>query len=1049
MRSPGLTLRVYASVSSRDDALLDSPSQPGLPGSPGSIDALSFTELVEALRLEGGRSTRRRVSDELARSAALSAAQSLKPGPFGELSSHPGSVFQAAGVLRELRQGGASPESMKTARGERIEFLGRLLSLYEEALSGAGWIDGAGALEEATDRLEGEGLPRSWRRYRMVELLGFWQVTPMLRRFLKALSEQCERAELLLRLEVPAAGMDRLDGAVDGLFTELEREASGLRFLELAKEDRVAEGRPLAEVAARLFSEGPRAAAGSEASHGLRIRSVAGTAQEVRGIAAGVSQLLRQGASPESIAVVYRDVGPELCAIAEELRRRGIATAHSFGDGRVLTASRRALELLSLQRDHFPAARTAALLSARNQRAASLLARAGVRDDLLGASGGTGGYVSRLETLARRSREPLAMELRDLAEGFGMLVSCSASIPEEGLPSAFLSAWWRAISGSGLFEQELSAGLLELLQQRLRALGAAIRNLPLGAQRCSRPFFAEWMAEEVDRLVPQLEAPVSGVSLLGAEALVGRRFDHLFLGGLSEGRFPRWGRAEPPAQAGRIPAPPLLLDSDRVALNRDLGWEALPVQAGRGDSRIAFPLAQERLLFYLALTSATRSVTASYARRGPSGEQVISPFLDALCQAAGCAPVSVASQAVPGWSEAWSQEALRECCAREWAVADAPRRTRLRAIFGSYPWFNQIQASAEMEQERQQFAASADRPEGRFSGAIARADLLDALRDRFPFSRERPGSASALYQFGNCAFQGFLTYALGLREEGQVQVGEEMDARAEGIFWHAVLEQLLPRLDAQGLLGRPGDEIPDAPIDAAVDAAWKKVGTRLHLGHPALRAMGRARGRSMVRRLLSTPGSGLPVEGGVPAHFELPFGDDRAPEGWREVRIPGRTEGESDLFFKGSIDRVDQGPSGTAVIDYKSRALEAGTALYEELLVTEFQLPLYLYAARAAQSPGRPEPQAVWLSLKDGKVLSLNGLLARGGGSVESLLADDLEARSAIAETGGKNLPNSLHRIASAIRQGRFGARPHDCERCDYASVCRVSGQRQEAADAE
>ncbi|HZH04257.1 MAG TPA: PD-(D/E)XK nuclease family protein, partial [Myxococcaceae bacterium] len=490
------------------------------------------------------------------------------------------------------------------------------------------------------------------------------------------------------------------------------------------------------------------------------------------------------------------------------------------------------------------------------------------------------------------------------------------------------------------------------------------------------------------------------VSLLEAGELVGRRFPHVLLGGLSDGQFPRWARGATTAEAGRLPPAPWLSDAERIRLNRSLSREALPVSSGRDAERIRFGLAQERLLFYLSLSAATESLVLTFARRGARGEQEPSPFLDALCRWTGVAITSTAYRPVPGWNEVWTEAELRARVAIE--VAAEPQRALLQTQFGAEDWFSAALQIQEIEGERLRFFTSAEAEEGRFSGALTAPGLLGALGSKFAFSREHPWSASSLFQFGNCAYQGFLSYALGLGEEERA--GEEMDARTEGTLWHAVLEELLPTLKAQRLLGRPADEVPDSVLDAAVDEAWSRAEARAHVGHPALGRLGRARARSMVRRLLDSPGKALPFEGGEPAEVELGFGRDASPQGWREVRVPGGPD-EPDLYLRGTIDRLDRGPWGAAVIDYKSGALAPAPVLYDSLMRTEFQLPVYLYAARTA-FPGTPL-RGAWMSLKDAEPVELGPLLARRGGSLEVLLSDDPATRSRAAQDGAKNLPNA------------------------------------------
>jgi ATP-dependent helicase/nuclease subunit B len=244
-----------------------------------------------------------------------------------------------------------------------------------------------------------------------------------------------------------------------------------------------------------------------------------------------------------------------------------------------------------------------------------------------------------------------------------------------------------------------------------------------------------------------------------------------------------------------------------------------------------------------------------------------------------------------------------------------------------------------------------------------------------------------------------------------------------------------------GLLRRPPEEIPDEVIDAALEVATRRAEERHHVGHPALWRIDHDRARAMVRRVLRSEGNGLPFPQHEPHHAELAFGRGDAPAGWRSVVLPG-AGGEQDVSLEGKIDRLDRGPSGYAVVDYKSGAVRKAD-LKKELLETQFQLPIYLYAARSAGAAGAVH--AAWVGLKNGQTATLAEVLdAAKGGSLEELLSADPAVRKRADLEGRKNLANAVHRLVAELRQGHYPARPKDCEYCSYRAVCRISDRRLE-----
>jgi hypothetical protein len=338
------------------------------------------------------------------------------------------------------------------------------------------------------------------------------------------------------------------------------------------------------------------------------------------------------------------------------------------------------------------------------------------------------------------------------------------------------------------------------------------------------------------------------------------------------------------------------------------------------------------------------------------------------------------------------------------------------------PWMQHARAHSRMEAERLGHFADPGAPASAFTGRVPEAGAVLA------FGPERPLSAAALQRSANCAYQGFLADVLGL--EGAEARGEDLDAASRGNLWHAVLEALFPVLADKGLLGRSADQVPGDVLDGAVEVAVAKVIERGHVGHPELWRLAQQRARAMALRLLASPHGGLPFDGLTPTAFELAFGVEDAPGALRHVVLPAAAPGEAPIHFRGGIDRVDAGPGRVAVVDYKSGSVERRA---EDLLATEFQLPLYLYAARQAH-PGA-SLEAAWLGLKDGKALHLDQVA--GGALPDGFFSTDAEGRAAAREAGTLNFANAVHERVGAMRRGEFPVHPKECGHCRFRPVCR------------
>jgi len=252
-----------------------------------------------------------------------------------------------------------------------------------------------------------------------------------------------------------------------------------------------------------------------------------------------------------------------------------------------------------------------------------------------------------------------------------------------------------------------------------------------------------------------------------------------------------------------------------------------------------------------------------------------------------------------------------------------------------------------------------------------------------------------------------------------------------------VVEELFARLGAAGLLGRPLEEVPETLLDEALEAAAAAIVSRGPVGHPALWRLARERARAMSRRILAEPSHGLPFAQLSPQAFELKFGPGAPEDAWASVVLEGEG-GEAPIHFEGKIDRLDGAGAEVGVLDYKSGRIDSPKALREQLLTTDFQLPLYLFAARA--SGLRRARRAGWFSLRTGRTTFLSELLSDA--ELEDLLSTDPAVRARVAAEGGLNLPNAVQALVRGLRAGHFPARPKACGDCGYRAVCRISERR-------
>jgi len=528
-----------------------------------------------------------------------------------------------------------------------------------------------------------------------------------------------------------------------------------------------------------------------------------------------------------------------------------------------------------------------------------------------------------------------------------------------------------------------------------------------------RATFARWLADAASSLPVELgPGSPGGVDVLPLESLEGRPLAFLGVAGLDAASFPR--RADPS----------LLGDEERQAIHGVLGRVAVPSLVGSGEVRSAIDEAVERWRLGRAIASAGRVFVGRRRSAGGAAADVVQRLLAVT----GRQERDLSSEAVPSLEEAPGPAWARLRLALEASVAPDLRSTppdlvaaaALESVVGA-TWLADARELGAVEAERLRVGEGLS-PPGAHSGQLGpAADLVEAVTARLGGSPEGPLSSTSLTALANCPFQGLSRKVLGLEppEDGS----EELDARGRGQFLHEALEQLVKRLLALGLADADPASLPEDLVPAAVVAAAAEHTRHSTTGHPRLWALVQARTRRTLERLVRS-GKLYPFAGLRPAAAEERFGPD--------LELPAALPGERPVYFRGTLDRIDHGEAGTGVLDYKSsKRRERARA---EVLVTDFQLPLYLLALRARGE--RPPFQAGWLSLRTLEFLPL-GLDITG--PLETFLATDAATR---ISANGPNLASAVHALLAEPRSGVFPVRPRECGFCQLGSVCRISERR-------
>jgi RecB family exonuclease len=929
--------------------------------------------------------------------AELSAAQRLRAvavaaearrerlGPLRRSAGRPRFARALERLFDELQAAGVEPEEVEASAGtlEGSAYLSDVAALfggYEEVRRRSGRADAHDIAREAIAQLRRGG---SFWGGRPVFLYGFDDLTENQFELLAALAERSEVTVALPYEEGSAALAAR--GRLLGRLRELG-----------PVDERLTEATPLNTNSLLLFhltrSFGQPRPKRVEHDGSLTLLRSAGTRAEAEAIAAHVSRLLRDGAEAAEIAIALRDPsrrGPE---VAAALERNGIAAAleaevpvagTSVGGALVALleaefGTRRASDLLRYLRG--PSGFSPGRVDWFERR----LRRRRVRDAAAalvlwqGEDGAPPRDLLRLREAAERGGAGLAAEV-------GALAARMASRPLRDSGDGP-----RPPQGEGLelrAASEIASALAELAE--LRVLAPGPRELaPL--------------IEELDFRV--WSGPVEGrVRIADPYRLRAARFDHVVVGSLQEGEFPRRDRG----------ADPFLSEAQRATL----GLEP------RRDSE-----AEERYLFHACLALARESLVLSYRDSDEDGAATVrSPLIDdvrALLSPApdGAGPdpleqeLTVArdlAQVVAPLAGAPSEDELARALAAHGPVAEAPALLAQVGVEGELA----MRLLARVEGARRDEAAS------RAPGPLTNPAALESLASVPAYG------GTTLEEFDVCSYRWFAGHEL------DPQLLEPLpDPLVQGGLMHEALERLYGERPGGGPLPRP-DTL----------ATWTARGRELvaelvaerELGsHPAELAMAR-RVERLLERFLAEEAE-RESGGFEPWLLEARFGEQPDAE-----RPPLELGGWG---LHGAVDRVDRDPGGRAVvIDYKLAGQVTPRDKFEER--AKLQLPLYLLAV--AEHWGAEPVGALYHPLRGTSSRRPRGVVSAavaedlaGYGLYSNDVVEPGELEALLEETRWRAGEIVARMRAGDIRRDpgpRPGLRGHDvCPAyCTFAPICR------------
>ncbi len=920
--------------------------------------------------------------------AAATAARLPRLRPLRRSAERPGFAAAAERLLGELQASGIEPEAVEASAAtlEGSAYLGDVATIYTayaEARERLGRVDSHGIARAAIAALREDA--SFWRR--PVFLYGLDDLTPNQFDLVAALAAATE-----VTIAVPfEEGMPVVGGgARAGLIEQLRAAVPGLGE-RLCKPDPANTESHLLYALARGF--GLPGAPTTEPDPSLTLLRSAGVRGEAEAIAAAVSRLLQGGAAADEVAIALRDPGRRGPALQAALEANGIATA---------------LEA------ELPVAGTAvggalvALLEAEfgGRRAADLLRY------LRGPSGFSPGRVDWLERRLRRRRVDGVEEALLLWQG------------EEGEPPRDLLRLREAAQRSPAELATTVGRLAAVMASRpLRGEGDGPRLGPgdglelraAGAIAAALGELAELgdlapRAEELPATIAGLSfrawsGPVEGrVRIASPYRLRAGRFDHVLVGSLQDGEFPRRDRG----------ADPFLSERQRESLGLD----------PRHDRE-----AEERYLFQACLALPRRTLHLSYRDSDENGAaEARSPYLDSVRALLAPPPsgeepdpveagITIArdlAQVVEPLAEAPSEHALARALAAHGPSADAA------GLLGAAGLGGELAARLESRLDAARRAEAA----ARAPGPLTNPAVLDSLAAVAAYG------GTTLEEFDLCSYRWFANHELDPQP-----LAPPPDPLVQGGLMHATLDRLYKERPGGDPLPRPGSL---AAWDERGRAILAEVVAERELGdHPAERAM-RRRVERLLERFLGEEAA-RETGGFTPWLLEAGFGGPEIDSERPALELGG-------WGLHGAIDRVDRAADGRAVVvDYKLSGSVTPREKFEER--AKLQLPLYLLAAEELW--GVTPVGAIYHPLRGTSTRRPRGVVAAE--SAADLAGYDLYSRDVVPEQElGELLEETRGRAATIVARIRAGEisrdpgpraplRGHDvCPKfCEFAPICR------------
>jgi len=1043
-------------------------------GGPRVLTFIQFAVLVLERHAPEVQPIHPLVEDELLARIVEGLAGEGKITYHAQVLNFHGFVRAVRAFIMELKRAEITPDDFARFAGRRgatarDRELSAIYSRYQKTLRDLNLYDEEGRFWWAK-LLVSEGKLGPFARLKRLFLDGFYDFTPAQLGLMEVLAGRGVELAMTLPLEEDSKRKELFESAEATLERLRERFEPKLQVLPVkdpAKPD-------LAWVGRHLFSRG--VPANPPTPESIQLIETPGAAAEVREIAREIKRLHVEESVPlERVAVVFRSLADYRDIVEDVFDEFGIPVRIGRGVRLSLTSvGQLVLHVLRVSAEGWRSRDVMSLLKSNYVSASSvglggevlplarfeeLAAEAGI---IRGRESWTRslrvlrtGIVSQIESAemdfddeVRHRTEPdeLREKVRRLEEAERVsenLLRLFDGIEQAGTATTLVEALLgvlRRLDVEGNIlrgaRQEVAARDLESLAAARECLSSLVRTASIvGQPQCTLVDFAKNVARAFsDSEVARRGGDFGCVQVHEVHEVRALSFDVVFIGGLLERSFPRMHREGP-----------FYDDGERVRMT----GMGLDVQPRRFDQR------EERFLFYLAATRASKRLYLSYPVTDREGqEKLVSYYVGEVKRLFSPREISrvevTLSTKVACVDRSASREELRRAAVLRFSepkLSEPAKLMRAAALL----WAVEPRAvlvlkrGLEGEAERDSWE-----PFGPHDAVLSHPDALRELARRFGAGYDF--SVTRLEEYGCCPFAFFCRTVLDV--EAPVEPPEEIEAVDEGKILHRVLREFYSeRRRTMKDVRIQADEVDVATkrirdiADARLDH-FQKTNPDLNQGLFHLQ-------RERMRELLAdfvraeVENRGKDAFDMTPRHFEVAFGlavnpalaDPRSSPDRLIVEI----KGQDPARIVGKIDRIDvtdavigEGRArGFRIIDYKRSRPTTGKS--EILDGTSFQMPVYLLAAARVIFRGdEAEPVDAWYyALNRMKLTAAIRRLKRTKQGIEEA-ADWSEQMDAVLGFLGDYVRAIRHGEFPVVRRGKQGCPGY----CDFREICRYSEWR-------